>query len=372
MKKTHQLVGQPVAEPLSKPVTQGEGGAFASSMQVAGGPTVKWAGNIEPLLGRIAASDVPILVVGETGSGKEVLARRIHALSARGNKVFLKLNCAALSSELVESAFFSSDRVGFTSASNTSPGQLELADKGTVLLDEVGDMELKVQAKLLQVLQDQQFLRVGAKEPTRVDVRIIATTHCNLETRVADGAFREDLYYRLKVVNIIIPPLRERRDEIIPLALSFLNKYNRSDNPPPQIGLELSMALVNHSWPGNIRELENAMRSYLVVRDPKFLIDEIRDIAARAISRESLTLGAETEPTGPTMADPGESERTPLARVDEVRKNAEKELILRALNSTFWNRKRAATDLGMDYRALLYKMKKLGINASRAVTLKTS
>ena len=260
---SHDVLHQAVDQAL--PGTFGSGaGAQPPDLSPAG----NWVKTVEPLLRRISTSDVPVLLLGETGSGKEVLARRIHAESMRADEIFLKLNCAALPSELVESELFGYERGSFTGAFKSNPGKFELANRGTILLDEIGDMDLKLQAKLLQVLQDQEFLRLGAKEPTRVDVRVIAATHRNLEERVTDGAFREDLYYRLKVVNIFIPPLRERRDEVIPLALTFLEKHNRSGSAPPRIGAELTATLLNHRWPGNVRELENIMRSYLVVRDP--------------------------------------------------------------------------------------------------------
>ncbi len=379
---SHDVLRQAVDQAL--PGTFGNGN---ESGPPEPGPAGSWARTVEPLLKRISTSDVPVLLLGETGSGKEVLARRIHAESVRAGEVFLKLNCAALPSELVESELFGYERGAFTGAFKSNPGKFELANGGTILLDEIGDMDLKLQAKLLQILQDQEFLRLGAKEPTRVDVRIIAATHRNLEERVAEVAFREDLYYRLKVVNIVIPPLRERRDEIIPLALSFLDKHNRSGSAPPRIGPELTATLLNHRWPGNVRELENIMRSYLVVRDATIVMNELNETALRAnrralqaaagarnghvhssspvIERSQHAFEDESAPAQPllvrTPSQAADTTRTELARVDEARRKAETELILRTLNSTLWNRKRAAAVLGIDYRALLYKMKKLGI-----------
>ena len=177
-----------------------------------------WKKKVEPLLNRMATSDVPLLLQGETGMGKEILARQIHNQSLRTGRIFLKLNCAALPAELVGGQLFGYERGAFTGAMKSSPGKFELANGGTILLDEIGDMDLRLQAKLLQVLQDQEFLRLGAKEPTPVNVRVMAATHRDLEKLVAEGGFRQDLYYRLDVVNIVIPPLRERLDEIIPLG----------------------------------------------------------------------------------------------------------------------------------------------------------
>ena len=173
----------------------------------------------------VARSETPVLIQGETGSGKEMLARHVHANSARAPKPFVKLNCAALPSELVESELFGYERGAFTGAFQRKPGMFEMADGGTLLLDEIGDMDFKLQAKLLQVLQDHEFQRLGGKETVRVDVRVIAATHNDLEKSIAAGTFRQDLYYRLNVVSLHVPPLRERKDDIIPLADFLLEKH---------------------------------------------------------------------------------------------------------------------------------------------------
>src|SRR5579863_3563054 len=228
---------------------------------------------IDPLLKQIGTSEVPVLIQGETGVGKEVIARQLCAQSARANKIFLKLNCAALPSELVESELFGYERGAFTGAFQKKPGMFEMADGGTILLDEIGDMDFKLQAKLLQVLQDQEFQRLGGKETVRVDVRVIAATHCDLEQAIADGRFREDLYYRLNVVTIRVPPLRERQDEIVSLAEFLLRKHARPGTAPLPITPALHQALILHPWPGNIRELENVMRKYLVIRDPEMIVE---------------------------------------------------------------------------------------------------
>ena len=214
-----------------------------------------WTKKLDTLLESISGSDVPVLMQGETGVGKEMLARQIHARSSRSHKPFLKLNCAALPAELVESELFGYDRGAFTGAFKNNSGKFEMADGGTILLDEIGDMDVRIQAKLLQVLQDKEFIRLGSKESTHVDVRVIAATHCDLEKAITDGRFREDLYYRLNVVNIVIPSLRERKDEIIPLAEYFLNKHGIPGMEQPEILPVLREALLNHDWPGNIREL---------------------------------------------------------------------------------------------------------------------
>ena len=353
----------------------------------------EWVRKMEPLLKRLAASDVPVLLQGETGVGKEVLARHIHNQSLRAGKIFLKLNCAALPPELVESELFGYERGAFTGAFKSTAGKFELANGGTILLDEIGDMDLRLQAKLLQVLQDREFHRIGAREATQVDVRVIAATHRQLESQIEQGEFREDLYYRLNVLNIVVPPLRERLDEIVPLASFFLRKYAGADASVPEIGPALRMALLRHQWPGNIRELENVMRRYLVVRNPEVIAEELHRLNSRgaggnrrtspkAVSEaqsrwatggpaagadlfaDSITEQA-TRPqpsNGPYSPEGMDAENLELVKLDHARKAAETEVITKALYSTQWNRKRAALILGVDYKALLYKMKKLGID----------
>src|SRR5690242_452038 len=185
------------------------GGGAAAAVQRS---PASWSRRIESTVSQVGASEVPVLLGGETGVGKEVLARELHQRSSRAQKPFLKLNCAALPTELVESELFGYERGAFTGAFKNYPGKFEMADGGSILLDEIGDMDVKLQAKLLQVLQDQEFLRLGATEPQRVNVRIMAATHCDLEQNIRDGRFRKDLYYRLNVIRIDIPPLRERKD----------------------------------------------------------------------------------------------------------------------------------------------------------------
>jgi len=319
--------------------------------------------SIEPLLKQVGSSEVPVLIQGETGVGKEVIARQLCAQSPRANKVFLKLNCAALPSELVESELFGYERGAFTGAFQKKPGMFEMADGGTILLDEIGDMDFKLQAKLLQVLQDQEFQRLGGKETIRVDVRVIAATHCDLEQAIADGRFREDLYYRLNVVTIRVPPLRERQDEILSLAEFLLRKHARPGTAPLPITPSLHQSLVTHQWPGNIRELENVMRKYLVVRDAETIIGDLRE---RMLRKASPALGSPAPKVRAASAAVGaeydEPVSTPiLKQVNRAKEQAETDAILSALHSTRWNRKQAAQILNIDYKALLYKMKKLSI-----------
>ncbi len=305
-----------------------------------------WRGRVDRLIPRIANSDVPVLLRGETGVGKEVIARRIHELSRRSAGPFLKLNCAALPPELVESELFGYERGAFTGALRSSPGRFEMANGGTILLDEIGDMDYKLQAKLLQVLQDREFLRLGGREVCRVDVRVMAATHCDLESAMASGRFREDLYYRLNIVELRIPPLRERGDEILSLAKTFIQRHS-VDSPAPELPLMLKRALLEYDWPGNVRQLENVIRKFLVLGDEESVIGEL----TRRESKKVIVL-----PSSGT-ASPG----SPLQQVNAERCNAEREAIVKALTSTHWNRKEAAELLRIDYKALLYKMKKLGI-----------
>ena len=336
--------------------------------------TESWSERLDHFLDKIAGSDVPVLVQGETGVGKEMLARKIHARSLRAHKPFLKINCAALPAELVESELFGYDRGAFTGAIKNNPGKFEVADGGTILLDEIGDMDVRLQAKLLQVLQDKEFIRLGSKESTRVDVRVIASTHCNLEQLIVEGLFREDLYYRLNVVNIVIPPLRERTQEILPLAEYFLVKHATAGENPPEFQPVLRHALIAHDWPGNVRELENVLRRFLVYRSSALIAEELREKTrhrmpqAHAVELPKVTeilSGSAPKPPVVAQMSPSVSTASILGQVDEQRKRAEADAILAALDEALWNRKEAAAILDIDYKALLYKMKKLGIGEKR-------
>jgi two-component system, NtrC family, response regulator AtoC len=315
---------------------------------------------IQALVANIGWSETPILIQGETGSGKEVLARQLHANSPRAGKIFLKLNCAALPSELVESELFGYERGAFTGAFQKRAGMFEIANGGTLLLDEIGDMDVRLQAKLLQVLQDHEFQRIGGKEVIKVDVRIMAATHRDLEKAILDRTFREDLYYRLNVINVQLPPLRERKEDIVPLAECLLKKHAVAGTQVPVLTMDLKHALMTYHWPGNVRELENMVRKLLVLRDAGTLIRELRAKATRKplLSAEvSSTTAAEAAP----IHAPRPVREPILEQVTKAKQQAEIEAILAALDSTRWNRKQAAALLQIDYKALLYKMKKLGV-----------
>jgi two-component system response regulator AtoC len=310
---------------------------------------------IQALLAQIGWSEAPVLIQGETGSGKEVLARELHAQSPRANRPLLKLNCAALPSELVESELFGYERGAFTGAFQKKAGMFELADGGAILLDEIGDMDIRLQAKLLQVLQDQTFQRIGGKDTIKVDVRVMAATHRDLEKAIAERTFREDLYYRLNVLNLHLPPLRERKEDIVPLADFLMKKHAVKGVPVPPITLDLKHAFMTYHWPGNVRELENCVRKLLILRDADMIARELHTKATRkplvpAILNETQTARLQPAENSPI-----------LEQVTKAKQQAETDAILAALNSTRWNRKRAAALLKIDYKALLYKMKKLGI-----------
>jgi len=333
-----------------------------------------WQSDIERLLGRIAPSDMPVLIQGETGAGKEVIARKIHENSNRRTMPFMKINCAALPSELIESELFGYEKGAFTGAMKTTQGKFALANHGTVFLDEIGDMDFKLQGKLLQVLQDREYLPLGAREVEKVDVRIIAATHRDLRTDIERGRFREDLYYRLDVINIYVPPLRDRKDEVLPLAELFLEKHRPAEEEPLQIPPQLTDALLNHDWPGNVRELENAMKRYIVFRDPEAIRQHI--LGCSDYRRESSWAQKSADsPTKVVSMAPDARRPTSLPALSDAlselkrsRQSEEVEFILGVLDSTRWNRKKAAVLLNMEYKTLLYRMKKLGIDAQQQAT----
>lgn len=306
----------------------------------------------------IAGSDATVLIHGETGSGKEVIAREFHLRSSRRSAPFVKINCAALPSELIESELFGYERGAFTGAAQRKPGLFEVADQGTILLDEIGDMDIRLQAKLLQVLQDQEFYRVGGKDLIRVNVRVIAATHRDLETAIDSGAFRQDLFYRLDVISLRIPALRERREDIIPMAEFLLALHAKGTEVPP-ISAELAKSLLEYHWPGNVRELENMMRKLVVLADPKIIISEIQAKLARTtpglVSPAPMPIRSDSVEVG------DDSEFSILTRITSAKEQNEREVIVATLDAVRWNRKRAAAMLEINYKALLYKMKKLRI-----------
>jgi two-component system response regulator AtoC len=317
-------------------------------------------------LPRIAACDVPVLIQGETGTGKEVVARQIHRLSHRSNRPFVKLNCAAVPAELAESELFGYERGAFTGAHQRKPGIFEMANGGTVMLDEIGDMEFRLQAKLLQVLQDQEFRRVGGTDSVKVNVRVISATHRDLRQAGRDNTFRPDLFYRLNGFSLTVPSLRERRDDVMVLAEFLFAKYAEFGDMPHSPALE--HAFLNYDWPGNIRELEMAVRKLAVLGDPELIVNELREHAQFSAFTASVPgnlspvfverrVARQSAPARPQPA----AAVSIIEHASRAQQEAEMVAIRSALQSTRWNRKQAAVLLNLDYKALLYKMKKLGI-----------
>ncbi|QSQ27023.1 sigma-54-dependent Fis family transcriptional regulator [Pyxidicoccus parkwayensis] len=410
-----------VASPIIDPA------ADAARVLISTSPSMRRA---RALVERIADTDVPVLLLGESGTGKEVIAREIHARSQRRGKPFIKVNCAALPGELLESELFGHERGAFTGATAEKPGKFELADQGTIFLDEIGEMAIRLQAKLLQVLQDEEFFRVGGKKSVRVDSRVVVATNRDLEKEIALGNFREDLYYRLNVVAIRLPPLRERREDVVPLTDHFLKKYGRNFiNGVSELPREVLQAFADYDWPGNVRELENMVRRLCVLKDATLVLDELSAAGRAPASAPSLptayggddgTYGrVQEEPlrappsssvqvlemptrgvsqsvasavpvSAPAVLEPANSV-IPTPRymnpfdvpqpppppaptgdlsLKDIGKRAamlaEREAILAMLQRTAWNKRRAATKLRISYKALLYKIKECGIIDPRA------
>jgi len=311
--------------------------------------------DIQAVIDQAARADVTVLICGETGVGKELVARAIHAHSPRRRAAFVKVNCAAMPRELLESELFGHERGAFTGAHQRKPGRFELADGGTIFLDEIGELHPALQAKLLHVLQDGEFSRVGGRHNIRVDVRVICATNRDLAREVAANRFREDLFYRLNVINIFVPPLRERREEIPALVGYFVHRYSRLFNfPEREVTPEILHAFMQYSWPGNIRELENFIKRMIVLQDftlPRTLMTTPSVTASAAVAAE------------PFAATKGLSLKE-ISRRAVL--EAEREVIGRALEQCRWNRVKTAKMLKISYRALLYKIKDMGLKQDSA------
>jgi two-component system, NtrC family, response regulator AtoC len=335
-----RLWGLPAVDDLATRIDQETSLWRSSAMQA-----------LRRVIEQAAQVQVTVLVLGETGTGKDLVARTIHYWSSRQHRRFVKVNCAAVPRGLLESELFGHERGAFTGAHQLKIGKFESAHRGTIFLDEIGDLDPSLQAKLLHVLQDGEFSRVGGGSVIRVDVRIIAATNQDLEKAVAAGRFREDLYYRLNVIQIVVPPLRERPEEIPPLVQYFAQRYGKLFGREGfAIQPEQMRQLVEHTYPGNIRELENIVKRMIVLNGPLVT----NSSAPPSPSRPSSG--------GDGLAGRVEPERLSLKEISRrAALAAERETISRALEQTHWNRVRAAKLLRISYRALLYKIKDVGL-----------
>jgi len=299
---------------------------------------------------KVARSNATVLVLGETGVGKELVAEALHRNSSRADRPFVKMNCAALHESLLESELFGHERGAFTGADRQRTGRFELANEGTLFLDEIGNMTASTQAKVLRVLQEREFERLGGSRTIRVDVRLVAATNKNLEEAIHRGEFREDLFYRLNVVSVTVPPLRERKEDIVPLASHFIDRYSKELKKDVR-GLDPAAvrALKRHTWPGNIRELENTIERAVLMSEGRF------------VQEEDLNLGV----TGRTTADNVASLNLRLPPTGVDLDELERQAILEALRISNWVQKDAAKFLGISSRVMNYKVAKYEIKNPR-------
>jgi two-component system response regulator AtoC len=309
--------------------------------------------DVENQAALVAQSDISVLILGESGTGKEVIAMYLHNASARRHKIFLKINCAAMPADLLESELFGHEQGAFTGAQKAKPGKFETCAGGTIFLDEIGEMPPSLQAKLLHVLQDGTFSRLGSRTVLKADVRVVAATNVNIKEAIANRSFREDLYYRLNGFTLTLPPLRERREEIPLLASYFMRrsaeKYGRA---PLSFSPSLLNAMMNHSWPGNLRELENVVNRFLILAEEQPVIAELNPVGSEPYSLDRSTDRAH---------DTGLKQM-----VRNVKGEAEAAVIAQALEETRWNRKAAARNLKISYKALLYKIKNYNLAPHRS------
>lgn len=329
----------------------GEGYVFAA----ASSAMMRLARQIE----QVAGIEVPVLLLGESGAGKEIAARLIHKRSERRHRTFLKVNCAALPADLLESELFGYEAGAFTGAVRSKPGKFELSNKGTIFLDEIGEMPTALQAKLLQVLEDQQFSRLGGRSLVTVDVRVIAATNVEIRKALANRQFREDLYYRLNAVSLQLPPLRERREEIVPLLRYFMDRVatrlGRSTIPFPSPVIDACQA---YNWPGNVRELQNFVKRYLILGGGDSALAEL-------MRNSSLALTPANVIEFPGVELPADLK----SMVRELKSQAETRVIHQALMKVGWNRPMAARILGISTKALVHKMRQYGISATPEVAM---
>jgi two-component system response regulator AtoC len=306
-------------------------------------------------LGKVAAANVPVLITGESGTGKDIIARLIHGLSPWKIGPYVKVNCPAIPGTLLESELFGYEKGAFTGAVGSKPGRVELAHRGTLFLDEISELDPSLQSKLLQLLQDGQFCRIGAQEDKKVEVRVVCATNRNLEAEIEAGTFRQDLYYRINVVNIRMPALRERRGDIDDLCAYFLEYYNRKFNCRARpLSNEVLAVLQKYHWPGNIRELENLIKRYVILGHEEVITNDL-------VAREPDFFNQEISLDGPISLKK-------LTR--QCVRELERKVILKVLQQHHWNRKQSARTLGISYRALLYKIRDAGLPSNRALRLR--
>lgn len=299
---------------------------------------------------RAAGLNVPILVLGESGTGKEVLARYIHDRSPWRNGPFVKVNCPAIPGTLIESELFGYQKGAFTGANTAKPGRIEVAQGGTLFLDEIAELDASLQAKLLHVLQDGHYTRIGDYEEKRADARVVCATNRHLQQEIENGGFRSDLFYRINVISITLPPLRDRRDDVPYLAEYLREQFNRRfQREAPPLSKETLHLLRQRDWPGNIRELENCMARYVVLGSEESFYGE-------RVERAPTHFTYEATPEG----------NIPLKHIaQQVTRKMERDVILKVLQANHWNRRKAAEVLKISYRALLYKVRQAGLPAKR-------
>src|SRR2546430_8807162 len=303
-------------------------------------------------LDKLASANVPVLIQGESGTGKDIIARMIHGLSPWKTGPYVKINCPAIPGTLLESELFGYERGAFTGAYGSKPGRVEMAHRGTLFLDEISELDMSLQSKLLQLLQDGQFCRIGAQEDKKVEVRVVCATNRKLEEEIENGTFRAVLFYRINVVNLHLPPLRERASDIPELVSYFLEYHNRKYNcrAKPLSG-QLMAVLRKYHWPGNIRELENLIKRYVILGSEDVISS---DLSPRPQDFFNAELPLD-----------GQISLKKLTR--QAVRELERKVILKVLQTHHWNRKQAAKALSISYRALLYKIRDAGLPSNRAV-----
>lgn len=325
---------------------------------------------VKSIAEQVADSELTVLIRGESGTGKEIVARLLHQLSNRRKKPFIKVNCAAIPKDLLEAELFGYEKGAFTGAHKKKQGRFETANNGTIFLDEIGDMPLELQSKLLQVLEQQEFVRVGGIHNIHVDVRIICATNKNLEIAIKERLFRDDLFYRLNEITLLLPALRERKEDIPLLINFFLEKYNQLYHRNlPYLSMETTNELVNFSWPGNVRQLENMIKQIVVREDETIVKDLIASSKGQPIQVD--TIYAPPAPPAPLapLANPTDSNEkgnySLKTRIGKTVAEEEKKLIAEVLTKTNWNRRKASDLLGISYRSLLYKIKDYNLNITK-------